>query len=156
MLSQRGQQRGQQRVPQPRSRRGPRPTGPAGGRRTDPRRPGHRAPRERALPLPHEWFARQLVLVLSGQRPVTVLLGHVRDPAYEQLIRLAPRAPLRPAEGDPAPALRLVRGSRPGSAAIEACAVVSVGRRARALAFRLEEQRAGVWRCVAVELDTVP
>lgn len=95
------------------------------------------------------------MLVLSGQRPVTGLLGHVRDPAYEQLIRLAPRAPLRPAEGDPAPALRSVHGSRPSSAAIEACAVVSVGERVRALAFRLE-QLPGGWRCVAVELDTAP
>ncbi|SOD64941.1 hypothetical protein SAMN06297387_12016 [Streptomyces zhaozhouensis] len=137
----------------PGGQRGPRPTGP-GGRRTDPRRP---EPRRggRSLARPQEWFARQLLLVLSGQRPVTALLGHVRDPAYERLVRLAPLAPLRPTEGEPTPALRVVRGSRPSSAAIEACAVFSVGDRTRALAFRLE-QRPGGWRCVAVELDTVP
>ncbi|MDT0267831.1 Rv3235 family protein [Streptomyces sp. DSM 44915] len=136
-----------------RGHRGPRPTGP-GGRRVDSRRP-QPGPRERARPRPQEWFAGQLLLVLSGQRPVTSLLGHVRDPAYELLAHLAPLAPLRPADGDPAPALRLVRGTRPSSSAIEACAVISVGERTRALAFRLEQQPGG-WRCTAVELDTVP
>ncbi|WP_234313568.1 Rv3235 family protein [Streptomyces sp. NBRC 109706] len=94
--------------------------------------------------------------MLSGQRPVTILLGHVRDTAYEQLGQLAPLAPLRPEGGGPAPRLLLVRGSCPASSAIEACALVRVGERTRALAFRLERRPGGGWRCTAVELDTVP
>nr|WP_062203714.1 Rv3235 family protein [Streptomyces sp. NBRC 109706] len=136
------------------SNRGPRPTGPA-GRRVDSRHPRHRS-RPSPPPRPQEWFAGRLLLVLSGQRPVTILLGHVRDTAYEQLGQLAPLAPLRPEGGGPAPRLLLVRGSCPASSAIEACALVRVGERTRALAFRLERRPGGGWRCTAVELDTVP
>ncbi|MDT0445465.1 MULTISPECIES: Rv3235 family protein [unclassified Streptomyces] len=123
--------------------------------RTDSRGPGRRSrPRGRG---PQDWFAEQLVLVLSGQRPVHVLLGHARAPAYEQLSALAPHAPLRPPPGGRAPAVGGVGVCRPSDEAIEAFARISAGERTRALAFRLERRPGdGRWQCCAVELDTVP
>ncbi|PJE94014.1 hypothetical protein CUT44_27200 [Streptomyces carminius] len=134
-------------------------TAPPG--RRDPGRPASSAVlaarrRERDR-LPHYWFAHRLVLVLSGQRPVHLLLGHARDEAYEQLTRLAPHTPLRPAPGGgPAPVVRQVGWSQPRPGAVEAFARIAVGDRLRALAFRLERVRDQRWMCSAVELDTVP
>jgi hypothetical protein len=105
--------------------------------------------------LPPYWFAHRLVLVLSGLRPVHLLLGHTRDEAYERLVRLAPHTPLRPAAGSPAPVVREVGWSQPSPGAIEAFARIAAGDRLRALAFRLERSRDHRWRCSAVELDTV-
>ncbi|GAA2454380.1 Rv3235 family protein [Streptomyces macrosporus] len=132
-------------------------TAPPG--RGDSRRPAHSAVlaarrRERDR-LPHYWFAHRLVLVLSGQRPVHLLLGHARDEAYEQLVRLAPHAPLRPAANAPAPVVREVGWAQPRPGAVEAFARVRAGDRLRALAFRLERARDQRWQCSAVELDTV-
>ncbi|ARQ70400.1 Rv3235 family protein [Streptomyces marincola] len=125
-------------------------------RRTDARGPGRRPPRARRRE-PQDWFAEQLVLVLSGQRPVHVLLGHARAPAYERLSVLAPSAPLRPPPGGRAPTVGGVGLCRPRDGAIEAFARVTAGGRTRALAFRLERHPAdGRWQCCAVELDAVP
>ncbi|MCZ7414567.1 Rv3235 family protein [Streptomyces sp. WMMC897] len=103
--------------------------------------------------LPHYWFAHRLLLVLSGRRPVHSLLGHVTGAAYDDLVRLAPRAPL--ATGAPAhgPVLLQVGASTPRQGALEAFARVRSGDRTRALAFRLEQTPARRWRCAAVELD---
>lgn len=107
--------------------------------------------RERQPPF---WFASRLVLVLSGQRPVHTLLGHVRGPAYEQLSGLAHHAPLRPRGADrTAPAVLDARGSRPRDGVIEAFARIVTGDRQRAIAFRLELCTDRRWRCAAVELD---
>jgi len=106
--------------------------------------------------LPHYWFAHRLVLVLSGQRPVHLLLGHARGTAYEQLARLAPHTPLRPAAGAPAPVVQQVGWAQPRPGAIEAFARIAAGDRLRALAFRLEQARDHRWLCSAVELDTAP
>lgn len=129
-------------------------------RRQDSRRPGAgRAgrPLARLDPArPQHWFAQQLLLVLSGQRPVHALLGHARHEAYEQLVRLAPHSPLRPpGRTQTAPTLRGVGACRPDPGVVEAFARVTVGGRTRALAFRLERGPDGRWRCAAVELDTV-
>ncbi|GAA2396198.1 hypothetical protein GCM10010420_22340 [Streptomyces glaucosporus] len=128
--------------------------------RRDSRRPAHSAVlaarrRERDR-LPHYWFAHRLVLVLSGQRPVHLLLGHTRGEAYEQLARLAPHTPLRPPANGPAPVVREVGWAEPRPGAVEAFARVWAGDRLRALAFRLERGRDQRWKCSAVELDTVP
>lgn len=132
--------------------RGPGPVAPP--RRGDARRPGEAA---RPRRLPQTWFAQQLLLVLSGRRPVHALLGHARQEAYEQLSRLAPGAPLRPARGEgPEPVLRGVGVCRPRPDVIEAFARIAAGERTRALAFRLERTPGGRWLCCAVELDTVP
>ncbi|WP_059006814.1 Rv3235 family protein [Streptomyces specialis] len=136
------------------SKRGPgRAAAPPG--RADSRRPARPVPVGRAH-RPHDWFAHRLLLVLSGQRPVQLLLGHAGATAWEQLVRLAPHAPLRPTPGGAAPVLRGVGACRPNADAIEAFARVTVGDRTRAVAFRLERRPDGRWQCAAVELDTVP
>ncbi|WP_314175594.1 Rv3235 family protein [Streptomyces winkii] len=110
--------------------------------------------RERQPPF---WFASRLVLVLSGQRPVHTLLGHVRGAAYEQLSGLASHAPLRPRGADrTTPAVLDARGSRPRDGVIEAFARIVSGDRQRAMAFRLELCPDRRWRCAAVELDGQP
>ncbi|NLU67393.1 hypothetical protein HCC30_08960 [Streptomyces sp. HNM0574] len=107
--------------------------------------------RERQPPL---WFARQLLLVLSGQRPVHALLRHVTDAAYEQLLALGPLAPLRPRGRERGtPTVLEARGTRPREGVIEAFARVMTGGRQRAMAFRLEYDAERRWLCAAVELD---
>lgn len=104
---------------------------------------------------PHDWFASQLLLVLSGQRPVHALLGHTLGEAYDQLVHLASGAPLRPTEHtDSAPVVSAVGAFQPQLGAVEVFARITVGNRLRALAFRLECGRNGRWLCSAVELDT--
>lgn len=133
------------------SNRVPRPAGPPG--RADARRPGRPRPRT-GQARPHEWFARQLLLVLSGQRPVHALLGHAGPEAYDALARLAPRTPLRPPPGERwAPVLRGVGACRPDTDVIEAFARIDAGGRTRALAFRLERAGSGRWKCCAIEAD---
>ncbi|SCK21192.1 hypothetical protein H180DRAFT_01575 [Streptomyces sp. WMMB 322] len=107
--------------------------------------------RERQPPF---WFASRLVLVLSGQRPVHSLLGHIRSSAYEELSGLASHAPLRPRGTDrTSPAVLDARGTRPSDGVIEAFARIVTGNRQRAMAFRLELCPDRRWRCAAVELD---
>ncbi|MEU7044507.1 Rv3235 family protein [Streptomyces varsoviensis] len=141
-----------------------RTTGGSGGRppgrtapprRSDARRPGadlatRRYERER---LPRYWFANRLLLTLSGQRPAHWMLGHTLGPAYDRIVELAPRAPLRPAApGGSSPVVRYCDEFRPRSDVIEAFARIASGDRLRALAFRLERGADERWRCSAVEL----
>lgn len=102
--------------------------------------------------LPHYWFAHRLLLTLSGQRPVHTLLGHALPDAYDQLIALAPRSPLRPAAGRAAPVVRRCGEYRPRHGVIEAFARIASGDRLSALAFRLELGADARWRCAAVDL----
>ncbi|GGU72501.1 hypothetical protein GCM10010260_00160 [Streptomyces filipinensis] len=100
-------------------------------------------------PRPTDLFADRLLAVLSGQRPVHWMLRHTAGPAYDDLIRLAERSPLR------------TRGSRPRvhdigyyvprDGALEVFARIAAGERLRALAFRLELGQDLRWRCTAVE-----
>ncbi|WP_246530983.1 Rv3235 family protein [Streptomyces bathyalis] len=156
----------------PRSRRTTARKAPPGrrdSRRPEIRRPGPVTPRPSASPSasalraaaarererqPPFWFASRLVLVLSGQRPVHSLLGHIRSSAYEELSGLASRAPLRPRGADrTSPAVLDARGTRPSDGVIEAFARIVTGNRQRAMAFRLELCPDRRWRCAAVELD---
>lgn len=108
---------------------------------------------------PHLWFAEQLVLTLSGQRPVHALLGHALPAAYDRLAELAPQAPLRPlvaGRRGPVPALRECGLCRPGRGVIEAFARIATGERLRALAFRLELGADSRWRCAALDLGPAP
>lgn len=125
--------------------------------------PGAAVPRPVRAPQPHEVFARRLLAVLTGERPVHWMLGHTVGEAYEQLVRLAPANPLRAAgnalraDGRAArPAVRHCRAAplRPG--VVEAFASVVTGDRVRAMAFRLEQGPDHKWRCAAVELGTEP
>ncbi|GAA4677636.1 hypothetical protein GCM10023347_34970 [Streptomyces chumphonensis] len=125
--------------------------------RQDSRRPSRsalaaarRSARDR---LPHYWFAHRLLQVLSGQRPVHSLLGHVEGRAYDDLLRIAPLAPLAGTRPGREPALLQVGASTPGPGVLEAYARVRVGERTRALAFRLEQAPDRRWRCAAVESD---
>ncbi|MGW3208192.1 Rv3235 family protein [Streptomyces sp. NPDC001135] len=105
-------------------------------------------------PRPTDLFADRLLAVLSGQRPVHWMLRHTAGRAYDDLIRLAERSPLR------------TRGSRPRvhdigyyvprDGALEVFARISAGDRLRALAFRLELGRDLRWRCTAVETGNHP
>ncbi|WP_405838784.1 Rv3235 family protein [Streptomyces platensis] len=109
---------------------------------------------------PHHWFAQQLVLALSGQRPVHALLGHALPAAYDRLAELAPQAPLRPATGPgrrgPAPTVRDCGLCRPRRGVIEAFARITAGERLRALAFRLELGTDARWRCAALDIGPTP
>ncbi|MGV9854052.1 Rv3235 family protein [Streptomyces sp. NPDC003442] len=103
--------------------------------------------------LPRYWFANRLVLTLSGQRPVHTLLGHALPAAYDQLIELAPRAPLRPAgERATGPLVRRCGEYQPRHGVIEAFARITSGDRLTALAFRLELGADARWRCAAIDL----
>ncbi|MFE1177222.1 Rv3235 family protein [Streptomyces sp. NPDC058773] len=109
---------------------------------------------------PHHWFAQQLVLALSGQRPVHALLGHALPAAYDRLAELAPQAPLRPAPGPgrrgAAPTVRDCGLCRPRRGVIEAFARIAAGERLRALAFRLELGADSRWRCAALDVGPAP
>lgn len=155
-----------------RPQRGNQSSGPPG--RADSRRPGqprsatpppqHGQPSKAALRIaaqrakerrPPFWFAHQLLLVLSGQRPLHTLMRHVREDAYDQLALLAPHAPLRPRGADrTAPVVLDAHGTQPSEEVIEAFARIATGGEQRAMAFRLERDTGKRWRCTAVELDT--
>lgn len=154
---------GPARVPGQRPGRTPSRTGPPGrrdSRRPEPRRArptesavGAAAQRRRAA-RPHRWFAQQLLLVLSGQRPAHMLLRHVRGEAFEELARVAPQAPLRPHGADrTAPEVAAVGAQQPRAGVVEAFARITTGGRRQALAFRLELGEDHRWRCSAFELD---
>ncbi|MFI0727414.1 Rv3235 family protein [Streptomyces sp. NPDC021225] len=148
------------------ARTGPARTGPARSgppRRRDSRRPAGpgsvsrtaaAAARRRELErLPRYWFANQLLLTLSGRRPVHTLLGHTLPDAYDRLIELAPQAPLRPAETrDSAPVVRRCDEYQPRQGVIEAFARIAYGDRLRALAFRLELAPDTRWRCATFDI----
>lgn len=105
---------------------------------------------------PHHWFAQQLLLALSGQRPVHALLGHALPAAYDRLAELAPQAPLWPAPvpggRGPVPTVRDCGLCRPRRGVIEAFARIAAGERLRALAFRLELGADARWRCAALDI----
>ncbi|MGW7492449.1 Rv3235 family protein [Streptomyces sp. NPDC054786] len=109
---------------------------------------------------PHHWFAHQLVLALSGQRPVHALLGHALPAAYDRLAELAPQAPLRPVtvtgRRGTAPTVRDCGLCRPRRGVIEAFARIAADGRLRALAFRLELGADSRWRCAALDIGPVP
>ncbi|MFE0446363.1 Rv3235 family protein [Streptomyces fungicidicus] len=101
-------------------------------------------------PRPTDRFAELLLAVLSGQRPVHAMLRHTAGRAYDELVRLAERGPLR--TRGVRPVVRDIGWFEPREGAIEAFARIGAGDRLRAMAFRLEQGRDLRWRCTAVEL----
>ncbi|MFF5161372.1 Rv3235 family protein [Streptomyces sp. NPDC000348] len=101
-------------------------------------------------PGPTDRFAELLLAVLSGQRPVHAMLRHTAGRAYDELVRLAERGPLR--TRGVRPVVRDIGWFEPREGAIEAFARIGAGDRLRAMAFRLEQGRDLRWRCTAVEL----
>lgn len=146
------------------SRTRPADNRPPGARPTSDTRPTSTAPRPETVPaqtprrpiaarrpqLP-DAFAERLVAVLSGRHPVHSMLRHTAGHAYDELIRLAERGPLR--TRGPAPVVRDLGYAIPREGAVEAFARVGVGERVRAMAFRLELGPDRRWRCTALELD---
>ncbi|MFE4700672.1 Rv3235 family protein [Streptomyces sp. NPDC056738] len=101
-------------------------------------------------PRPTDVFAERLLAVLSGARPVHCMLRHTAGRAYDELVRLAERGPLRTRGARP-----VVRDigyyvARPD--AVEAFARIGAGDQLRAMAFRLEQGPDLRWRCTAIEL----
>ncbi|WP_434590367.1 Rv3235 family protein [Streptomyces sp. A5-4] len=116
-----------------------------------------RRPQSRSRPrpsTPHEMFAERLLAVLSGRRPVHWMLGHTIGEAYEQLVQLAPRTPLRTRGA--LPVVRNCGGFHPRPGVVEAFASIAAGEQVRAMAFRLEQGADLRWRCAAVELGGDP
>ncbi len=109
-------------------------------------------PTRRPLPpiRPTDRFAELLLAVLSGQRPVHAMLRHTAGQAYDELVRLAERGPLRTRGARPV--VRDIGWFEPREGAIEVFARIGAGDRLRAMAFRLERGRDLRWRCTAVEL----
>lgn len=83
------------------------------------------------------------------------LFGHVQFSVVDQLMHLAPQAPLRPRGANrTAPALAQLGAQQPSIGVIEAFARITTGGRRRAMAFRLEASADRPrWRCTALELD---
>ncbi|MFF4539579.1 Rv3235 family protein [Streptomyces aureus] len=135
------------------------PSEPTTGVQVSPRTPARPAPataaRETARrpvpgPRPTDVFAERLLAVLSGARPVHCMLRHTAGRAYDELVRLAERGPLRTRGARP-----VVRDigyyvARPD--ALEAFARIGAGDQLRAMAFRLEQGPDLRWRCTAIEL----
>ncbi|MDT0399537.1 Rv3235 family protein, partial [Streptomyces edwardsiae] len=101
-------------------------------------------------PQPTDRFAELLLAVLSGQRPVHAMLRHTAGRAYDDLVRLAERVPLRTRGARPV--VRDIGWFEPREGAVEVFARIGAGDRLRAMAFRLEQGRDLRWRCTAVEL----
>ncbi|MEU2716732.1 Rv3235 family protein [Streptomyces sp. NPDC007205] len=100
-------------------------------------------------PRPTDLFADRLLAVLSGQRPVHWMLRHTAGRAYDDLVRLAERSPLR-TRGS-LPRVHDIGYYVPRDGALEVFARIAAGDRLRALAFRLELGQDLRWRCTAVE-----
>ncbi|MFR9800152.1 Rv3235 family protein [Streptomyces sp. MS06] len=102
-------------------------------------------------PRPSDVFADLLLAVLSGQRPVHAMLRHTAGRAYDELVRLAERGPLRTTRGV-RPVVRDIGYYEPRPGVLEVFARIGAGDRLRAMAFRLERGPNLRWRCTAVEL----
>ncbi len=79
------------------------------------------------------------------------MLRHTAGHAYDELVWLAERGPLRTTRGT-RPVVRDIGYFVPRPGAIEAFARIGAGDRLRAMAFRLEHSADNRWRCTAVEL----
>ncbi|MFD8262290.1 Rv3235 family protein [Streptomyces griseoluteus] len=120
--------------------------------RHDTRRPGTPTRSRTTTARPTDLFADRLLAVLSGQRPVHWMLRHTAGSAYDDLVRLAERTPLR--THGPRPTVHDLGWFVPRSGALEVFARIAAGAHLRALAFRLEQSEDLRWRCTAVELAT--
>ncbi|MFI9806146.1 Rv3235 family protein [Streptomyces sp. NPDC052301] len=143
------------RIPARRTTAGPQPTGPTPAPeapvtppQTDRATP-RTAPGQPRRPRPTDLFADRLLAVLSGQRPVHWMLRHTAGRAYDDLVRLAARVPLR--TRGPRPVVRDIGYYVAATGAVEAFARIAAGDQLRALAFRLERGADLRWRCTAVE-----
>jgi hypothetical protein len=120
----------------------PSPAGPAPARQA----PRAGDPRQLAGRL-----AQAIAEVLSITRAPHQLAGVVSPAVLRTLERAAGQAATRYDTAARRPVVRSVRLTVPCRDAIEACAVVEVGGRVRALAYRLEAA-SGRWQCTALRI----
>jgi hypothetical protein len=117
-------------------------------------RPGTSSPATVLHQPPHQIAARlaQVIAeVLVRARPAAQLEPFAATAVVRLLERRADPPVLATAGGVPRPTVTSLRVSSPRAGAIEACAVIKVGRRHRALAYRIELSEAG-WTCVAAQV----
>lgn len=101
------------------------------------------------LPPPGPWaarFARAFAEVLAASRPARQLIRWASWPVYEELETVVGTL-----GGGARPVLVSVRVSEPADSVAEACAVVRIGGRCRALALRFEGLD-GRWQCTAARI----
>jgi hypothetical protein len=109
------------------------------------------------LPDPHAWagtLAQAVVEVLAGDRPVAQLLRWTTARIYTELGRraaVAGRECTAVRAGRARAVVRRVHVFQPAEGVAEASAVLSDGRRTRAMALRLQSD-GGRWLCTALEL----
>jgi hypothetical protein len=106
------------------------------------------------LPDPRPWTARlaqAIAEVLAGGRPAGQLSRVATLDVLQLLERGSGRLGARPGSPAQLPVVGSVHLSEPRDGIAEACAVVSTGRRKRALALRLEGVD-GQWRCTALQV----
>jgi hypothetical protein len=96
-------------------------------------------------------LAQAIAEVLAGARPASQLCGHATLPVIRMLERNTGRLGARTGEPRHRPIVGSVHIGEPRDGVIEACAVIDVGRRTRALALRLEAV-GGQWRCTAINV----
>jgi hypothetical protein len=96
-------------------------------------------------------MAQAIAEVLAGARPVAQLTDVASLEVVRLLSRNAGRLCARPGLPPQRPIVDAVHLGEPCEGVAEACAVVNLGARYRALAFRLE-LLGGRWRCTAVRV----
>jgi hypothetical protein len=96
-------------------------------------------------------LAQAIAEVLVRARQVGQLDGFLTDASLRALQRAVDAAARRPDPTARRPTVTSLRLTTPRAGAVEACAVIDVGTRKRALAFRLE-LLADRWQCTALRV----
>lgn len=97
------------------------------------------------------WLAQAIAEILAGARPANQLAETATPEVISLLARNAGRLRARHDAAPQRPLVDAVHLGEPLPGVAEACAVVDLGVRCRALAFRLE-QTGYRWRCTAVRI----
>ncbi|HVA61332.1 MAG TPA: Rv3235 family protein [Mycobacteriales bacterium] len=101
------------------------------------------------LPDPRPWasrFAQAVIEVFAGTRAAPQLLRWTSTAVYDDI-----EATIGGLSRERRPVVRSVHVSEPADGVAEACALVELGRRSRALALRFEGLD-GRWRCTALQI----
>ena len=93
-------------------------------------------------------LAQAIAEILAGARPAAQLAAIATPDVLGLLLRNSGRLRARPGAPPQRPTVTAVHVSEPCAGVAEACAVVNLGTRCRAIAFRLE-LAGSRWRCTA-------
>ena len=96
-------------------------------------------------------LAQVIAEVLVRARPAAQLEAYATTPVIRLLERRADPPALAPVGGVLRPSITSLRITNPCGGVIEACAVLKVGERRRALAYRVELSDTG-WMCTAAQV----